>query len=155
MLKVAVVILIVVHVYAGLYCLTTIVAPKKMLESTFEAVTGKALDTLQDADHLKVMTNRNRKTGFYALISVIFSFFVLFTGFQKAEKWAWWCFLIGGGIAWLGGLIDYIVLGSKMHIVLQAIGTAAFLVGILLPVKVFFAKEVEEVREETRETEEA
>ncbi len=42
------------------------------------------------------------------------------------------------------GLIDYIIVGTSMHIVLQGIGVVIFLVGVLLPVKVFFAKPAEE-----------
>jgi len=140
MLKVAVIILIVVHIFAGIYSGLTVIAPRMMLKSTFKAMTGNELDSVQDADHLKVTLNRNRKAGFYALVTVIFSFFVLFAGFRKAQQWAWWCFLIGGGVAWLGGLIDYIILGSAMHIVLQAVGTVLFLLGVLLPVKAFFSE---------------
>jgi hypothetical protein len=140
MLRVAVILLAIGSIFAGAYSLTTVIAPRMMLESTFEAVTGSNLGSVEDADHLKVMLNRHRRAGLYALVSVIFSFFVLFTGFRKAEKWAWWAFLVGGGLAWLWGLIDYIVVGSTMHIVLQAVGTGIFLVGVLLPVGVFFAK---------------
>ena len=144
MLKVAVVILIVMHVFAGIVALAVLVAPSTMLRSTFKAITGKALDSVQDDDLMKVILNRQRMVGFYALISVIFSFFVLFAGFRKAQKWAWWCFLIAAGIAWLGGLINFIVIGSLMYILIFAIGTALLLVGILLPVKVFFAGSEEE-----------
>ena len=164
MLKAAVVILIIAHVFAGIYTLMTFAAPKVMMKSTFKAVTGKALDSVQDADYLKVLSNRQRTLGFYAVIAVIYSFFVLFAGFRKAQKWAWWAFLVGGGIAWVGGLINNIALGSKMHIALQASGTVIFLVGILIPIKAFFGEAAgaragdteasEEAKEEPKEAEE-
>ncbi len=102
-MKVAVIILAIGSIFAGIYSGLTIIAPKLMLKSTFVAMTGKELDSIQDADHLRVMLNRNRRAGLYALASTILSFFILFTGFRKAEKWAWWAFLVGGGIAWLWG----------------------------------------------------
>lgn len=139
MLKVAVVILIVMHVFAGIVALAVFIAPNTMLRSTFKAVTGKPLSSVQDNDQMKLILNRQRMVGFYAVISVIFSFFVLFAGFRKAQKWAWWCFLIAAGVAWLGGLISNVVIGSLMYILIFAIGIVLLLVGILLPVKMFFA----------------
>lgn len=140
MLKAAVIILAIGHIFAGLYASITFIAPKMMLESTFESITGKSLDSVQEPDHLEVMINRQRKAGFYALTAIVFALFVLFSGFRRAEKWAWWCFLLGGGLTWLWGVIDYVILGSKMHIILQSVGLIIFLIGVLLPTKIFFAK---------------
>jgi len=144
MLKVAVVILAVMHIFAGIVALASFIAPKTMIRSTFEAMTGKEIDSVQDADLLKVILNRQSKVGFYALSTVVFSLFVLFAGFRKAQKWAWWCFLIVGGIVWGEGLISYILIGSMMYILIYAIGTALLLLGVLLPIKAFFGTEVEE-----------
>lgn len=151
MLKVAVVILVIGTIYAGIYSLMAIAIPKVMMQSTFKAITGKALDSVQDPDYLKALSEGQRATGFYALAAVIFAFFVLFTGFRKAQKWAWWAFLVGGGIAWLRGLVHAIAIVNKLHIPLQTIGMVLFLVGILLPIKEFFAKAVEEAPQETQE----
>jgi len=144
MLKVAVVILVIGTIYAGIYSLMAIAIPKVMMQSAFKAITGKALDSVQDADYLRALSHEVRLEGLYALTATIFAFFVLFTGFRKGQRWAWWAFVVGGGIAWLWGLIDAIVIGNKLHIPLQAVGIVLLLVGILLPVKVFFAKEVKE-----------
>ena len=147
MLKVAVVILIVMHVFAGFVALMAFIAPKMMLKSTYKAMTGNALDSVQDADFLKVVSNRQSKVGFYALTTVVFCFFVLIAGFRKAQKWAWWCLLIVAGVTWLEGLISYIIIGSLMYILIYAIGTVLLFVGVLLPVKEFFAKTAEQPEE--------
>ena len=147
MLKVAVVIAIIGTIYAGLYSLTAIIAPKVMMQSTFEAVTGKTVESVQDVDCLRVVSKQTRAAGFYALTAVIFAFFILFVGFRKAQKWAWWAFLIGAGIAWLWGIIDGIVTGNNLHLLLHAIGLVLLLVAGLLPIKVFFAKEAQESQE--------
>jgi hypothetical protein len=155
MLKAAVVILIIGHVFAGIYSLTAIIIPGVMLKSTFEAVTGKTLDSVQDAGYLKVTLNRYRTAGLYALTTTIFGFFVLFVGFRRAQKWAWWTLLVGGGIALLWGLVNYIVVGSKLHILLQAVVMAIFLVGILIPIKAFFGKAAGAQEADTEASEEA
>lgn len=147
MLKVAVIILAIGTIYAGIYSLMAIIVPKVMVQSAFRAITGKTLDSVQDADYLRALSHEVRLEGLYALTATIFAFFALFTGFRKGQRWAWWAFVIGGGIAWLWGLIDAIVIGNKLHIPLQAFGIVLLLVGIILPVKVFFAKSAQESQE--------
>ncbi len=66
--------------------------------------------------------------------------FVLFVGFKKGQKWAWWAFLFVGAIAWLYGLAMQIIEKDTMNMIGHLIGTGLWLVGILLPVKTFFAK---------------
>jgi uncharacterized membrane protein HdeD (DUF308 family) len=67
-------------------------------------------------------------------------FFVLFMGFKKAQRWAWWAFLFAGGIAWIFGLVTQIAEGDMMNMIGHVIGIGLWLVGILLPIKVFFPK---------------
>lgn len=143
MLKVAVVILIVMLAYGGIYSLMNIIVPEVIMKSSFKAMTGKALDTV-DADSLKALKASHRYMGVYAVVTVVFGFFILFAAFRKAQKWAWWNFLIAGGIMWLWGLIHSIVIGDTANLIAHIIGIVIFLVGVLLPVKEFFAKEAEE-----------
>lgn len=114
MLKVGTIILIIMLAYAVAYSVIGIIEPK--------------------------LTTGNRNTGVYALTTAISGFFILFAGFQKAQKWAWLAFLVVGGIAWLWGLIYSIAVVDKVNIILTAVGMVIFLVGLLLPVKAFFVK---------------
>lgn len=144
MLRIAVVVLVVMHIFAGIVALLSFVAPKMMISSTFEAITGKEIDSVQDADLLEVMLNRQSKVGFYALSTVVFCLFVLLYGFRQAKKWAWWCLLVVAGIVWAEGLISYIIMGNVMYIIIYAIGMALLFLGVLLPIKAFFGTEVQE-----------
>jgi uncharacterized membrane protein len=67
-------------------------------------------------------------------------FFVLFNAFNKAAQWAWWAILIVGGIGWIYGLIVQILEGDMMNMTLHIIGIVILALGLLLPVKEFFAK---------------
>ena len=142
MLKVAVVILTVMLAYGCFYSLMGIVAPKLVIASSLVATAGKTLDDAKDAGYLKALTVSQRNVGVFALASAVSGFFVLFAAFQKAQKWAWWSFLAIGGIAWLGGLIITIAIGDKMNMIFHLIGLVIFLAGLLIPIKVFFAKDV-------------
>jgi hypothetical protein len=67
-------------------------------------------------------------------------FFILFMGFKKTQRWAWWAFLLVGGIAWIYGLVMQIGEGDMMNLVGHLIGIVLWLIGILLSVKTFFPK---------------
>lgn len=147
MLKVSVIILIIMLAYASVYTLMAIFMPKVVIASGFEAATGKALDSIQDAEYLSSLLRSQRNTGQYALTTVIASFFILFTGFRKAQRWAWWSFLVIGVLAWLWGVINAVAIVDKQNLIMQAVGAVLFLVGVFLPVKAFFAKAAGEAGE--------
>jgi hypothetical protein len=107
---------------------------------TFKNITGKELDSVQDAGYLSVLLDRQRSLGMFALTSLISGFFILFVGFRKAQKWAWWALLFVFGIGYLWGLIHNIVNVDTLNITLMAIGMVLLLIGLLLPVKDFFAE---------------
>ena len=152
MLKVAVIILIVMLAYGGIYSLMSIIVPTVVMKSALEATISKTLDNARDDGYLKALKGGRRSQGLYALTTTIAGFFVLFAGFRKSQKWAWWAFLVVGGIAWLWGLIYSIAIVDKVNIPFMAIGIVIFLVGLLLPVKEFFVKEAAATGEAEEET---
>ena len=141
MLKASVIILVIMLAYAGVYSLMSIIVPKAVMKSALEATIGKTLDNARDDGYLRSLTAGQRNTGVFALASVASGFFVLFAAFRKAQRWAWWAFLVVGGIAWLGGLIVTMAIGDNTNMLMQLIGLVIFLVGLLIPVKAFFTKE--------------
>lgn len=144
MLKVAVIILVIMLAYAGVYSLMTAIVPKVVMKSTFKAMTGQTFESVTDDGYLRALSISHREMGVYALVTVILGFFILFAGFRKAQKWAWWSILVGGGIMWLWGLINAIVIVDAVNLIGHVIGLVLFLVGLLLPVKEFFTKATKE-----------
>lgn len=144
MLKIGVVILTILLIYSGVYVLMAIFTPKTVVKGTFKTITGKELDSVQNAGYLKVLLDRQRSLGVFALTSVISCFFILFVGFRKAQKWAWWALLLVIGIGSIWGLIHNIVNADTLNIVLMAVGLAILLLGLLIPIKAFFSGTTEE-----------
>ena len=140
MLKVSTVILLIMLVFGGVYSLMLIFTPKMILSSGFEAETGEQLEDIQNANYLKVMVSEMMNMGVLGLSAVISAIFILFAAFRKAEKWAWWALLVTGVLAWGYGSIYNIITGDMLNSLLHLIGIVIFLVGLLLPVKAFFAK---------------
>lgn len=154
MLKVSVIILVVMFSYAAVYSLVAIIVPEVVLKSTLQASIGKTLDQAQNDGYLKVLTAIVIYLGGLALALVIAGFFILIIGFRKAQKWAWWALLIVCCIGWLVGLIINVPIGETTNVSLHIVGLVMFLVGLLLPVKTFFAKAVEEAPQKAEESQE-
>ena len=69
---------------------------------------------------------------------VIALFFILFAGFRKGSRWAWWCTLVAGLVVWGYGLYIQTSEGDVMNMVLHLIGIVLLLLGVLLPIRAFF-----------------
>jgi uncharacterized membrane protein HdeD (DUF308 family) len=140
MLKTAGVFLLIGLLFGTVYALVLIVSPQTIANSTLEARTDMKLESVQDQGAADTIVVQTRHLGIFALTTNIAMFFVLFMGFKKAQKWAWWAFLFVGGIAWIYGLIMQIGEGDMMNLIGHVIGIVLWLIGILIPIKVFFPK---------------
>jgi hypothetical protein len=140
MLKTASAILLVGLLFGTAYTLVIIVSPQTVANSTLQARADMSLENVQDKGAAETIVTYARHMGVFGLTTNIAMFFVLFVGFKKAQKWAWWAFLFTGGIAWIFGLVTQIGEGDKMNMIGHVIGIGLWLIGILLPIKAFFAK---------------
>jgi hypothetical protein len=140
MLKTASAILLVGLLFGTAYTLVIIVSPQTVANSTLQARADMSLENVQDKGAAETIVTYARHMGVFGLTTNIAMFFVLFVGFKKAQKWAWWAFLFTGGIAWIFGLVTQIGEGDKMNMIGHVIGIGLWLIGILLPIKVFFGK---------------
>jgi len=140
MLKTATAILLIGMIFATLYSLVLIVAPQTIGGSTLKARAGLEFTAVQDPGAAETIVVQTRHMGIFGLTTSIAMLFVLFAGFKKGQKWAWWAFLFVGGIAWLYGLVMQIIEKDMMNLIGHLIGTALWLLGILLAVKAFFPK---------------
>lgn len=143
MLRIAVIIMVAMLVFAGVYSFMSIFAPKLIAGSGFEASTGTTLDSIRDDAYLKSYLYANRTSGIFALGTTIAGFFIIFTGFRKKEQWAWWAVLIVGGLVWIWGLVNGLIVGDTFNSIMYLVGTVLVIVGLLVPVKIFFTKKSE------------
>ncbi|MHC4105495.1 MAG: hypothetical protein ACYSR9_11180 [Planctomycetota bacterium] len=142
MVKIATIIFIVMLAYAGAYSIGNLVVPQVFVSSSFQIIADEELKDVQNKGYVEAYLGMSRTSSMFALVTVIAGFFILFGAFRKKEKWAWWGFLIGAGIAWIWGVAFSIVIGDTFYLTLQLIGLVLLIVGILLPVKAFFGKKV-------------
>ena len=140
MLKTASAILLLGLLFGTAYTLVIIVSPQTVANSTLEARADMTLANVQDQGAAETILTYGRHMGVFGLTTNIAMFFVLFMGFKKAQRWAWWAFLFAGGIAWIFGLATQIAEGDMMNLIGHVIGIVLWLIGILLPIKVFFPK---------------
>ena len=139
MLKVATIVLLVMLVFAGVYSFIAIFVPKVTMSSGFEASTGKSFDGIQDGKFGDFLTGTYTYMGIFALATTISGFFIVFAGFRKAEKWAWFAMMVIGGLVWIYGTINSLSIGDTLNGIMQIVGLGLLVIGLLLPLKEFFA----------------
>jgi len=140
MLKVATIILLIVLIYGAFYSVLNTFAPGLTVATTFEAVTGKSFDSIQDTGYLETLLGETSQIGIFGIAMTIGSAFILFFAFRKAEKWAWWAMLLTSLITWGYTLVRHIVIGDMQNVYMILVGLLVALTGIMLPIKDFFGK---------------
>ena len=140
MLKVGTIILTIALAVASLYGIFVIVAPDVIVNSTLEAQGSGKLENIQDEGYVYTVLAETRHMGIFAVTIGICGYFILFAAFRKAEKWAWWVLLIVGVIVWGYGLVMNSIEGDMLNLILHVICAVIYFIGLLLPVKAFFAK---------------
>ena len=140
MLKVSVVILTVMLAFSAVYSVLTIVTPAFVVGESYKAVTGKSIDSIQDADYVRVLLGTGRHLGAFALASTLAGVFFLYGAFRHAEAWSWWAVLVVGVISWGWGLVNNFIMGATMNAVMHAAGSLVYLIGLVLPIGSFFGK---------------
>ena len=139
MVRVSTVILFVLFVLAAGYSIMAIVAPAIVLEADFQAITRKSYEEILPPEALRVSVSHIRHMEVFAVTTIVAGFFILFAGFRKAERWAWWAMLVIGVIAWGYGAVINVLNGNTLDSVVFLVGSVVFLVALFLPIKKFMA----------------
>ena len=135
MLKTASTILLIGLLFGALYSVVVFVSPQTVVGGRLKADAGWQNPVVANA-----YLDETRHLGAFALATTIGALFILFAGFKKGQKWAWWALLFMGIFGWCYGLVRHIIGGDVKNLIGHAIGAALFLIGILLPIKAFFPK---------------
>jgi hypothetical protein len=133
MLKTGTIILLIGLLFGVLYGIVLLVSPQTVLSRI------SAVPEMQNAVAAKMYYDEARHLGAIALSSLIGALFILFAGFKKGQKWAWWAILWMGLFAWVYGLVRFIIIGDTKGVIGHAIGTLLWLLGLLLPIGTFLA----------------
>jgi hypothetical protein len=133
MLKVGTTILLIGLLFGALYSIVAIISPQTLTSRI------NAVPELQNPVVAKAYDDEARHLGAFALAATIGALFILFAGFKAGRKWAWWGLLCIGVFGWVFGLVRFIIIGDTKNIIGFAVGTALWLLGLLLPIGAFFA----------------
>ena len=72
----------------------------------------------------------------------VFILFINYKAYSKGEKWAWWAFLIAGGLSW-GSMLSYrFVTGyiASSGMITFIVGLALLIIGLVIPAKTIWGK---------------
>ncbi len=140
MVKTATVFLFIGLAFSGIYGLLITFNPQMIADKTLMARADKGLAEIGEPGLADTVVAQTRHMGVFAICITIAMFFVLFQGFRKTEKWAWWAFFLVGGIAYIYGLVVQVIEKDMFNLILHIIGTGLIAIGLLLPLKAFFGK---------------
>jgi hypothetical protein len=140
MVKISTVILIVLFALGAGYSLVSLVVPTIVLEGDFQAITGRSYKDVLPPEAVRVSVSHIRHMEVFAITTTIAGFFILFAGFRKAERWAWWAMLVVGVIAWGYGAVINVLNGNTFDSAVFLVGLVVFLVALFLPVKKFMVR---------------
>lgn len=140
MVKVSTIILFVLFVLSAGYEIAIFAVPTIMLEGDFQAITGKSYKEFLQPEALRVSISHARHMMVIAITQKVAALFILFAGFRKAERWAWWAMLVVGGITCVYGSVINILNGNTFDSAVHLVALVALVVALFLPVKKFLAR---------------
>lgn len=138
MVKISTWIMGVLFALSFVWTIVMFVAPNTVLEGDSQAIAGKSYQELMPADAVPVAFAHIRHMSAIAAVGAIASFFILFGGFRKTERWAWWAMFVTGILMWGFGVGINLVITNYSDLVPFAVGLVATVVALLLPVRQFF-----------------
>ena len=139
MVKVSMIILAVLLALLASHGILVLVAPAMVLEGDFQAMTGKSYQGVLEPDAVRVSLVHIRHMEVNGITATIAVFFILFAGFRKEQKWAWWAMLIVGSVALGFGTVLNLIIGNIFDFTIFLVGLVVYMVALFLPIKRFFA----------------
>jgi len=141
-IKIAMIILLIMLIYALAYSVIAFISPDIFVSRSFP-VTGQSWSDLvaSSPEVANFILGAWRLAAGFAFSVVIAGLFVLFTGFKKGEKWAWYFMLFVSLVAWANNLRSAISHENSLSIILTIVGLVLFVIGIVIPAKDFLGKQ--------------
>jgi hypothetical protein len=140
MLKAGTIILLALFILTAGYAILDVVAPQITLEGDFQAVTGKSFEGVLEPGPLFIAKLYLRHMAVASFAVATAAIFILLGAFRKAQRWAWWALLVAGGIVLVFAIVVNFLIANWFDFTTHVAVLVWLLVGLLIPVKVFFAK---------------
>ncbi|MCX7030345.1 MAG: hypothetical protein NTU62_09525 [Spirochaetes bacterium] len=140
MVRVSTIILAVLLVLLASYEIVVLFVPTMVLEGDFKAMTGKSYQEVLGPDAVRVSLMQIRYMAVIEMTAIASGFFILFAGFRREEKWAWFAMLILGAAGCGFGTVQNLVVGNMSDFTIFLVSLVAFMVALFLPIRRFFAK---------------
>jgi hypothetical protein len=140
MVKVSTIIIVVLLALLAAHSIIVLVEPAMVLEGDFQAMAGKSYQGELGPDAVRVSLVHIRHMEVNGITAATAAFFILFAGFRREKKWAWWAMLIVGVIALGFGTVLNLVIGNMFDFAIFVVALVVYMVAVFLPIKKFFTK---------------
>jgi hypothetical protein len=141
-LRIGFVMMLIIGVLALVYALMAVGYPDFFIKRSCPGYTGQAWGEIAAASpgtaaYIKAF---ERQVGGFGLAATIGTLFVLFCGFKKGEKWAWFYVLIASACGWLVNIIFHIFSKSPLGLAMNLVGLGVLFLALIITAKDFFGK---------------
>ena len=142
-IKIGTIILLVMFIIGTLYSLFTIIYAESTANSNYSLYIGKSWSEIVVSNPKLAHLYREiiRLAGGIGFAFQIAGFFVLIAAFRKGEKWAWFCILFMALIGWISVLAHDIFLKDIIFIIVDSVGLALLIIGLVIPAKAILCKQ--------------
>jgi hypothetical protein len=132
--KISFIILMITMIMALIVGIVATFLPDILISRSFPLYTGQQWNDLLSSNSVvgNYILIKERMMGAAWLAASICGLFVLFAGFRKAEKWAWYCVLILILIAWGAAIIEGIVFNNTPVIVIAVVALLLASTGLIM-----------------------
>ena len=136
------VLLLIITVLAVAYALMVLVNPDFFIKRSCPGYTGQAWSEIASASpgiagYIKAF---ERQVAGFGLAATIGTLFVIFVGFKKGLKWAWYYVLIASTIGWIVNVIFHIYSKSTLGLAMNLVGLGAVILALIITAKDFLGK---------------
>jgi len=140
MVKVSTIILFALLVLSSVYSIVLFAVPTIVLEGDYQAITGNSYRDVLSPEAVRVSVAQIRHMMVFSTIIRVAAFFIVFAGFRKAQRWAWWAMLVVGGTDCIYGAVVNVLHGNTQDSAAFLFALVVLLVALFLPIREFMSK---------------
>ncbi len=138
-IQISFIILLIQSVLALIYGLGAFILPEFLASRSYPQYTGESWDSLLTdspalGNYIMILEGA---AGGLGLTATIGNLFILFSGFRKGEKWAWFYILIVNIIGWGNILIANILMKNSLVLLIIASGLLLIVAALIVSAKAF------------------
>jgi hypothetical protein len=135
-------ILVIMTILALVYGILAVIKPDFFIARSYQLYTEQSWSDclVENSTLANYMLILERMAGGNGIAASIGGLFILFTGFKKVKKWAWYYIATVSIIGWGTVLFANMAFNNPITLTIITIGLALLVIGLIIPAKDFLGR---------------